>query len=140
MLIINYQLSIINYQLFDRMNSERNTDLFNVFEQVRKENRPGESITALSHLAVHRPAQSFYLSALTLRRIAKGRRRPARALKSHMQADILLLYERYRREHPDMSERQIAELLECAPAPRFYLAPSSAASIIYRKLGKRDKR
>jgi len=123
--------------------SDRDKDFFSVYETVRKESNSYRSVKEISKIAVHREAESYYLTRKQIIQIIQ-------TLRCHPDfenkkcnidrcKDIFKRYWHYRKLYPTMSIAKIADIIDSEKAPRFYISEKYAYNLIYTLIKNRPR-
>jgi hypothetical protein len=115
----------------------RDRDFFTLCEVVRKEVKSPLSISEIALKAVHREAQSFYLSEREYVRIyRKARLMPdcRSEIRNEMYREIQRRFLEEKRKNPGLNHFQIARIIGEQTAPRFYISDGRAIQLYYSLL------
>ncbi|MFV0587070.1 hypothetical protein [Bacteroides reticulotermitis] len=122
---------------------ERDLDFYNACERIREVNGNKHlSISELSEMAIHTPAESFYLLPkeclkIISRAINGEQIRLAHNSKNELHKEIRKRYFSLIAEQPDLKPYQAAKIISTQDAPRFYISKSRARDIYYKMINTR---
>lgn len=117
--------------------SERDKDLFRVYEKIQKETKGYLSVCKIAELAILHEAESYYITKKQiLEIIQKLRCNPdyVPTIKQQLYKDIFKRYWELKKENPCLKTYAIAKLIETEKAPRFYVGVKHATSLFYKLL------
>ena len=121
---------------------ERKADLFEAFHRNLKESKSVKE--AITH-TVNSPAKKFYVSTEEAKRIYSKIMNgcPIDRISEEFQEmyrEVVVRSLRYKLEHIEKPIGEIIEEIIEQPAPKFYLKPGSARSMIYDHIKHRKRR
>ena len=122
-------------ELFYR--EDRDSDFFNVCEQVRIEHGY-ISVSQIVAKAILKPANSFYIHRREYASIIKrnGSLLPRNEIKRLLHLEILNRFHEIKENNPDMCILDITKIISEQKAPRFYISQRRAEDIYYDLLKK----
>jgi hypothetical protein len=121
--------------------AERDRDFLSVCEKIKRSAGGYISVASVAAVAIHHPAQSFYLSVGEIGRLLRKHiyRLPASSAKRELWIELVRRYRELHRQFPGESVDAIARRIETQPAPRFYITPKYATRLYYKLLSKKTR-
>lgn len=123
--------------------ADRDAELLRLFDRMMAAAPAGETVTAIFERLAVQPASRFYVSELRAIRVISAMRRGNMSLEGvtgsrrRMYAEINRRVEALLRENPEMCLADAVVEVVNAPAPEFYMEPSSVKVTVYGLLRRR---
>ena len=124
-------------------NEERDTNLFEICEKIRKDSKEYLSVKDITSMAVVSPCDSFFLCTryiaiiITMQRCEKD---IPKGIKGELYREIFKRYWEIKKQNPTFCVKKIARIIEEQPAPRFYMSRHNAMRIYYRLIKTNNKK